>query len=62
MSNLFRSHIKFVSEYLPEITSLEGLFLYSFVVYLFALFYAWMMGPTLEAMKGDLDKSNERLK
>lgn len=57
MSNKFQEHIRAIAEYMPELCTLPGLFFYTFLIYLLGLFYSWLMDPTLERMKADLDNS-----
>ena len=46
---------------MPEINTIQGFIFYTFVTYLFTLFYGWLTNPTLEKMRDDVEKSRDAL-
>ena len=49
-------HFGFVWESLPEFSSPIGFFFYSFITYMFVLFFGWLLNPTVdEIIKNDIE-------
>jgi len=46
---------------LPEINTVQGYLLYSFLAYLFILFMGWLANPTAERLKDDYINSTKNM-
>ena len=52
-------HAAYIFDLLPEINTVQGYLLYSFLAYLFILFMGWLANPTAERLKDDYINSTK---
>ena len=60
MPSKLYDHFGFIYDLLPEVNTLEGFFVYSFLTYLFILFTGWLLNPTVDKIIHD-DIKSQRL-
>ena len=44
---------------MPQVNTLPGFFLYSFLTYMFVVFSGWLLNPTMDKILEDDEKSRE---
>ena len=57
MSSKFETHIEMVRSFLPELNGIPGFLFYSFIAYLIALCFGWLLDPTVDKIIADDIKS-----